>query len=76
MHHKEDGYDSFEDISAMVKETNFKIKDPEPDTAINEKAKQITNKEALEFIEKVKLLLSETPDLRSPDQKAYVKQNP
>ena len=47
MHHPHDAYDKFEDISALVKRTNFKIKDPDFDHVVNEKAGVITNKDAL-----------------------------
>ena len=39
---------------------------------INMQSSVITNKEALEFIEKVKMLINEIPDLKSPDEKQYI----
>jgi hypothetical protein len=38
LHHPADAYDMFEDISALVKFTNFKIKDPESDASVNAEA--------------------------------------
>ena len=35
LHHPEDGYEKFEEISALVKQTNFKIKDPANDFEVN-----------------------------------------
>jgi len=34
LHNPEDAYEKFEEISAIVKETNFKIKDPSKDDVI------------------------------------------
>lgn len=50
LHHPNDAYDKFEDISALVKRTNFKISDPKFDVEVNDSAAVITNREALEFI--------------------------
>ena len=36
LHHPNDAYDKFEEISGLVKKTNFKIKDPEFDVQVNE----------------------------------------
>lgn len=35
LHHQHDGFDKFEEISALVKHTNFKIKDPKEDFEVN-----------------------------------------
>ena len=75
MHHPNDAYDKFEDISALVKKTNFKIKDPEFDHVVNEKAGVITNKQALDLIDKIKKLLAEEPDLVRPEDKKFVRNN-
>jgi hypothetical protein len=50
LHHPNDAYDKFEDISALVKRTNFKISDPKFDVEVNDQAAVISNREALEFI--------------------------
>jgi hypothetical protein len=36
LHHPNDAYDKFEDISALVKRTNFKIADPKFDVEVND----------------------------------------
>ena len=73
LHNPENGYEKFEEISALVKQTNFKIKDPAPDSEVNAKAGVISNKEMLEQIEKWKNLLNEHPDLVSnEDRRSYV----
>ena len=35
LHHPNDGFDKFEEISALVKQTNFKITDPKTDFNVN-----------------------------------------
>jgi hypothetical protein len=35
LHHPNDAYDKFEEISALVKRTNFKIKDPQYDYEVS-----------------------------------------
>jgi hypothetical protein len=35
MNHPTDAYDKFEEISALVKETHLKFKDPAKDTEVN-----------------------------------------
>lgn len=72
MHHPKDAFEKFEDISALVKRTNFKIKDPEYDHLVNEKAGVVTNKQALEFIERVKNLLRDHPDMVKPEDRKLV----
>lgn len=52
LHHPDDAYDKFEDISGLVKQTNFKIKDPKNDFDINEKAGVVTHQEMLNKINK------------------------
>jgi len=36
MHHTEDAYDKFEEISALVKQTDLKFKDPKYDHEVNQ----------------------------------------
>lgn len=36
LHHPEDAYDKFEEISALVKQTDLKFKDPKYDFEVNE----------------------------------------
>lgn len=35
MHHSDDAYDKFEEISALVKQTDLKFKDPKHDHEVN-----------------------------------------
>lgn len=63
LHHPHDAYDKFEEISGLVKHTNFKIKDPDHDFDVNGKAGVIQNKETLDIIQKMINLLNEDPDL-------------
>lgn len=44
LHHQDDGYEKFEEISALVKQTNFKIQDPKNDFEVNAKVGVIENK--------------------------------
>ncbi len=38
LHHPTDAYDKLEEISGLVKQTNFKIKDPQDEHDINKDA--------------------------------------
>ena len=65
-YHPYDGYDRFEEISGLVKQTNLKIKDLKYDYEVNASFKvdkQTTNREALVMIEKAKKLIKEQPDV-------------
>jgi len=72
LHHPNDAYDKFEEISALVKRTNFNIKDPQYDYEVNDNATVITNKQALDLIERAKNLLNEVPDLVDKEDKALL----
>jgi hypothetical protein len=62
--HTYDGFDKFEEISSLVKQTNLKIKDPKFDYEINGNADQpLTKDQALILIEKAKNLIKEIPDI-------------
>lgn len=76
LHHPHDAYDKFEEISGLVKYTNFKIRDPEADHEVNLKAGVITNKEALELIRKAYNLINEVPDLVKPKDRARLPTSP
>jgi len=62
--HPYDGFDRFEEISTLVKETKTKRENAKPDADLNGKSAtpSITAKEALVYIEKAKTLLNEMPD--------------
>jgi hypothetical protein len=63
-YHPYDALDRFEEISTLVKETNFNIADPAHDYEVNgdgaEKSR-LTNRQAIEYIERAKTLLKEIP---------------
>jgi len=75
--HPYDGFDRFEEISTLVKETNVRIENAKKDSVINGKSDtvSITAKEALAYVEKAKTLLDEMPDssIRSDDKKLFTK---
>ena len=75
--HPYDGFDRFEEISTLVKETNTKIDNAKKDSVINgEKAALSTKaKESLEFVEKAKRLLDELSDanIKPEDKSLFTK---
>jgi hypothetical protein len=66
--HPYDGFDKFEEISQLVKNTNMKVSDPKFDYELNQSGNQITNKQALEYIEKAKKLLREHTEVSILDK--------
>lgn len=64
-YHPYDAFEKFEEISILVKQTNFHCQDPAHDFEINgqiaKKYGKVTNKEALRAIEVAQALLSEKP---------------
>lgn len=73
LHHPHDSYEKFEQISALVKQTNFKIRDPLKDEDLNQNVTVISNKQALDLIQKAKNLMQEVPDLvAKPDLRKLV----
>jgi hypothetical protein len=73
--HPYDGFDRFEEISTLVKETNAKIDNSKKDSIINGKKDNmtITAKEALNYVEKAKRLLENLSDanIKSEDKKLF-----
>ena len=65
-YHQYDGMDKFEQVSNTVKRTNLNIKDPKFDYEINASAASgkpsMTNSEAIELVNKAKLLIKESFD--------------
>ena len=47
LHHPTDAYDKLEEISGLVKQTNFKINDPHDEHDVNKEAGVIKNAERL-----------------------------
>lgn len=73
LHNPEDGYEKFEEISALVKQTNFRIGDPKPDFEVNAQAGVIQNKEMMDLLQKWKCLINEYPELLTAnDRKKYI----
>ena len=64
LHHTDDAFDKFEEISALVKQTNLKIKDPKFDYEVNAAHRQPVVTEAQLWIEKSKNLLNEVGALK------------
>ena len=62
-YHPYDAYEKFEEISILVKQTNFSCKDPKTDHELNglisDSFGKITNREALDAIKRAVALLSE-----------------
>ena len=73
--HPYDGFDRFEEISTLVKETKTKRADSKKDEDLNnvKATPSITAKEALAYIEKAKTLLNEMPDssIKPEDSKLF-----
>ena len=65
VHHNEDAYDKFEEISALVKQTDLKFRNPKVDTEVNKEfgAKAVTDRQ--KWIGRSKNLLNEVNDLVS-----------
>ena len=59
MHHTEDAYDKFEEISALVKQTDLKFKDPKFDHEVNKVygAQAVTERQR--WVQRSKNLLDE-----------------
>ena len=61
-YHPFDAYDRFEEISGLVKKTHLEISDPKYDFEINggsQYSATVTNREAIQLVEKAKLLFKE-----------------
>jgi hypothetical protein len=63
LHHPDDAYNKLEEISGLVKQTNFKIKDPSDEHEINKKAGVIKNEQMIKEIQMAKNLLDEIADM-------------
>jgi radial spoke head protein 4/6 len=74
--HPYDAFDRFEEISTLVKQTNFKIRDPKFDYEVNGQAHappSVSQMEVLAFIEKAKNLLKEKPEVSAGDRALLTK---
>ena len=63
MHHADDAYDKFEEISALVKMTELRFKDPKLDSELNEAGQKQAVSERQEWVRRSKNLLNEVNDL-------------
>ena len=59
LHHPEDAYDKFEEISALVKQTDLKFKDPKFDYEVNEAEQTPEQSAAHKWVQKCKNLLND-----------------
>lgn len=59
LHNAHNGFDKFEDISGLVKRTNFEVKNFQKDEDLNNSMKVVSNAQAIALIEKAqKFILS------------------
>ena len=75
LHHPNDGFEKFEEISALVKYHNFKIADPKPDFEVRNNGSASSDIGTLiAALDKFRALLAEQPDLVSADDRGLVAQ--
>jgi hydrogenase maturation factor HypE len=72
LHHPTDAYDKLEEISGLVKQTNFKIKDPQDEHEINKEAGVIKMADKLNQIQMAKDLLNEVANMVEDSDKRFV----
>ena len=60
-YHPNDGFEKFEEVSNIIKYNNYRVVNPSKDAVVNKmnSAKIVTNKEALDFLDKAKKLIDE-----------------
>ena len=75
MHHADDAYDRFEEISALVKQTDLKFKDPKNDSELNAAMSAQAVSEREQWVIRSKNLLNEVNDLISSDDKSLLTKN-
>lgn len=76
LHHPYDAYDKFEEISALVKQTHLKIKDPMFDHELNKlQDGNASNAQRAEWILKSKNLICEINDMVNGDCKKMLTKN-
>ena len=75
LHHSDDAYDKLEEISALVKMTNLKFKDPKFDHELNAAASAQAVSERESWVARSKNLLNEVNDLISSDDRALLTKN-
>lgn len=75
LHHSDDAYEKFEEISALVKQTDLKFKDPAFDHELNAQCKAKAVSERAEWVTRSKNLLNEINDLIAPADRALLTKN-
>ena len=65
LHHQDDAYDKFEEISALIKQTDLKFSNPQRDSDLNAVGAAQAVSERDMWVRKSKNLLSEVNDLVS-----------
>ncbi|CDW78166.1 UNKNOWN [Stylonychia lemnae] len=69
LHHQQDGYQRFEEISHLVKQTHLKIKDPAYDYEVNAQQSEQNDPQRAQWIQKSKNLLKEIVDQLPRDER-------
>ena len=72
MHHSDDAYDKFEEISALVKQTDLKFKDPKYDNEVNQVFGEQAVSERQRWVQRSKNLLNEVNDLVCADDRGLL----
>ena len=75
LHHADDAYDKFEEISALVKQTDLQFRDPKHDSDLNAAASARAVSEREQWVQRSKNLLNEVNDLIGSDDKALLTKN-
>ena len=75
LHHADDAYDKFEEISALVKQTDLKFKDPKNDFDLNAANSTQAVSEREQWVQKSKNLLNEVNDLISAEDRQLLTKN-
>lgn len=73
LHHPESAYDKFEEVSGIVKQTNYKIEDPKKASEINQESGVIKNEHYFAQIKLAKDLLDEVHYLVEGEDQAYIR---
>ena len=75
LHHQDNAYDKFEEISALVKQTDLKFKDPKHDFDLNAACAERAVSEREQWVQRSKNLLNEVNDLISSHDKPLLTKN-
>ena len=72
LHHSDDAYEKLEEISALVKQTDLKFKDPQNDSELNAACGERAVSERDAWVLRSKNLLNEVNDLISSSDRALL----